>query len=149
MEPFALTLTTSKGETEIEIYSTIRGNRDTIIEVGYFSSITLIYIHIFNPETPGKNGQQEIQHLYKYKFDTQKQYGPPGLDFDEINIQGISNYLEQGFNGNETVYHRNAKPIKSRLTTSYYPDSPQTTITYDFADEPLYKQLFKKDLWKK
>ena len=143
---FCLSKTFSKGDTDIEIYSALRHNLDTTIQVGYFSSMTLIYIHIFNSATPGKNRQQEIEHLYKYEFDDKKQYGPPGLDFTEINVQGISNLLDQGFNGSETIYYRNGKPIKSTLTTSYYPDSPQSTITYRFHEEPLFKRLLNKIL---
>ena len=143
---FSLSQTFSKGDADVEIYCALKGNPKTTIEVGYFSSMTLIYIHIFNPETPGKNRQQEIEHLYKYEFDSEKQYGPPGLDFDETNIKGISNYLDQGFNGSEIVYYKKGKPIKSKLTTSYYADSPQNTITYHFNDDPLYKKLFNKIL---
>lgn len=143
---FSLTQTFSKGNTNVEIYSTLKGNPNTTIQVGYFSAMTLIYINIFNPETPGKNRQQEIEHLYKYEFDSEKQYGPPGLDFNEINIKGISNYLDQGFNGNEAVYYKKGKPIKSRLTTSYYPDSPPSTITYYFNASPIYKRLLTKIL---
>src|SRR5690349_11509182 len=108
---FSLTNTYSKGDTDVEIYSALKNNLETTIEVGYLSSMTLIYLHIFNPQTPGKNRQQEIEHLYKYEFDAEKQYGPPGLDFDEINILGISNYLDQGFNGKEMVYYINNKPV--------------------------------------
>ena len=143
---FSLSQTLSKGSTDVEIYSTIKGNPDTTIEVGYFSAMTLIYINIYNPETPGNNKQQEIEYLYKYEFDSEKQYGPPGLDFDETNIKGISNYLDQGFNGNEVVYYKNGKPIKSRLTTSYYPDSPRSTVTYHFNAEPFFKRLLNKIL---
>jgi hypothetical protein len=141
---FRLADTFSKGDADIEIYSALRGNPETFIKVGYFSPITLIYIEILNPSTPGKNRQQEIEHLYKYEFDNEKQYGPPGLDFNEINVHGIGNLLDQGFNGSETIYYRNGKPFKSRLTTSYYPDSPQTTITYHFQADPIFKQLLDK-----
>lgn len=143
---FYLLNTLSKGDTDVEIYSALKGNPNTFIEVGYFSSMTLIYIHIFNPETPGKNRQQEIEHFYKYEFNSEKQYGPPGLDFNEININGISNYLNQGFNGKESVYYKKGRLIKSRLTTSYYPGSPQSTMTYHFNVEPLYKRFLKKFL---
>jgi hypothetical protein len=143
---FRLSEAFSKGDTDIEIYSALRGNPDTTIEVGYFSPMALIYIHIFNPSTPGKNRQQEIEHLYKYEFDAEKQYGLPGLDFNEINVQGISNHLDQGFNGYETIYYRKGKPVKSKLTTSYYPDSPQSTITYHFHQERLFKRLLNKFL---
>jgi len=141
---FLLLTTTSKGNTEIETYSAIKGNPDTTIAVGYFSPMTIIYVHILNPATPGKNRQQELEHLYTYEFDPEKQYGPPGLDFNEINVKGINNYLEQGFNGEETVYYRNGKLVASRLTTSYYPDSPKTTTSYWFTTEPLINRLFKK-----
>lgn len=141
---FRLSETFTKGDTDVEIYSALRGNPDTTIQAGYFSPTTLIYIHIFNPATPGTNRQQEIEHLYKYEFDAEKQYGPPGLDFNEINVQGISNLLDQGFNGTETVYYRKGKPVKSRLTTSYYPDSPQRTITYQFHQEPFFRRLLSK-----
>jgi len=143
---FSLSHKFSKGDTDVEIYSTLKGNLNTTIEVGYLSATTLIYIHIYNPETPGKNRQQEIEHLYKYEFDSEKQYGPPGLDFNEINIKGISNYLDQGFNGTEVVYYKKGKPIKSRVSTSYYPDSPQSTITYHFNGEPIYKRLLTRIL---
>ena len=141
---FSLLRTFSKGDTDVEVYSTLKGNPDTTIQVGYFSCMTLIYINIFNPATPGKNRQQEFEHLYKYDFDTEKQYGPPGLEFKEINVQGISKYLQQGFNGSETVYYRRNKLIKSKLTTSYYPDSPKSTITYYFYNEPIYRRLLNK-----
>ena len=141
---FRLSDTFSKGDIDIEIYSALRQNFETTIQVGYFSSMTIIYVHIINPATPGKNRQQEIEHLYKYEFDEEKQYGPPGLDFNEINVQGISNLLDQGFNGSETIYYQNGKPVKSKLTTSYYPDSPQSTITYHFHRESILKRLLNK-----
>jgi hypothetical protein len=141
---FRLSETFCKGDTDIEIYAALRENPETTIEVGYLSRMTLIYIQISNPSTPGKNRQQEMEHLYKYQFDKEKQYGPPGLDFNELNVQGISDYLGQGFNGKEIVYYRRGKPVKSKLTTSYYPDSPQSTITFDFDEESLFKRLFNK-----
>jgi len=141
---FLLSGTTSKGNAKIERYSALKGNPHTTISVGYFSPMTIIYVHILNPATPGKNKQQALEHLYTYEFDPEKQYGPPGLDFNEMNVQGINNYLEQGFNGSETVYYRNGKPVSSRLTTSYYPDSPKITTTYQFATEPLINRIFNK-----
>lgn len=141
---FQLASASSKGDTDIEIYSTLEGDPDTIIQVGYLSPVTLIYVHVLNPATPGKNRQQEIEHLYKYEFDTEKQYGSPGLDFNEINVQGISNYLDQGFNGIETIYYLNGKPVKSKLTTSYYPDSPQNTVTYRFYTQSILQRLLSK-----
>lgn len=139
---FSLSQQFSKGDTDIEIYSALKGDPHTTLEVGYFSAMSLIFIHILNPATPGKNRQQEMEHLYKYEFDKEKQYGPPGLEFNEMNVQGINNYLRQGFNGTEIVYYRKQKPVKSTLTTSYYPDSPKNTVNYYFQKDPVYRRLF-------
>lgn len=141
---FCLSKSLSKGNTDIEIYTAKQGNPETSIEVGYFSSMRLIYVHILNPRTPGLKRQQESEYFYKYEFDDIKQYGPPGLDFEEINIRGINSYLEQGFNGQETVYYKNGRPIKSQLTRSYYPDSPENTITYHFDTASVWQRLWKK-----
>ncbi|HEX2608019.1 MAG TPA: hypothetical protein VHK91_11590 [Flavisolibacter sp.] len=138
---YRLSETINTGNTCKEIYSPLKGDPDTIIQVGYFSPMTLIYINIINPATPGKNRQQEIEHLYKYQFDDEKQYGPPGLDFEEINILGISSYLDQGFHGSETVYYRNGKAVKSKLTTSCYADSPQSSHTFHFHQESFFKRI--------
>ena len=35
-------------------------NPDTEIHVGYFSQMTLIYVHIFNPFTPGKIDNRKL-----------------------------------------------------------------------------------------
>jgi hypothetical protein len=141
---FRLSEVSAKGDTTIEIYTALTGHPDTVIEVGYFSPMTIIYVHIFNPLTPGKNRQQEIEHLYKYEFDEVKQYGPPGLDFTDINVQGISNYLDEGFNGNETVYYHHGKTVRSVLTTSYYPDSLVRTMTYHFHEPPFIKRILNR-----
>jgi len=119
----------------------LKGNPDTRIEVCYLTPKRLIFIHIFNPATPGKNRQQVLKNLCNYEFGSQKETGQPGLDFSEINIKGISNYLKQGFNGNETIYYRKGSPAKSRLTTSSYPGSPQHTITYHFHEQPFLEKL--------
>jgi hypothetical protein len=141
---FRLSETLEKGVTTTEIYTALTGHPDTVIEVGYFSPMTIIYVHIFNPLTPGKNRQQEIEHFYKYEFDDVKQYGQPGLDFTDINVQGISNYLDQGFNGNEKVYYQQGRPVRSVLTTSYYPDSPVMTMTYHFHESSFFKGIMNR-----
>jgi hypothetical protein len=140
---FILSHTLSKGDTDVQSYSALKGNLNTTIEVGYFSPMTLIYVNILNPETPGKNKQQEAEHLYKYDFHSEKQYGPPGLDFNETNVRGMEHFLNQGFNGKELVYFKNGKPIMSKLTTSYYPDSPSSTFTYYFDHTSVVSRLAK------
>ena len=138
---FQLSETFSVNSTEIEIYSALKGNLDTRIELGYLSPTLLVYLQIINPATPANNKQQQIEHFYKYDFDQRKQFGPPGLEFNEVNIQGINSYLEQGFNGSETIYYRNGTPIKSTLTTRYYSDSPETTVAYYFQKKSIFVRL--------
>ena len=43
-----------------------------------------------------------------------------------------------------TVYYRGGKPVKSILTTSYYPHSPANTYTYHFHKEPILKRIWNK-----
>lgn len=106
--------------------------------------MTLIYLHIFNPSTPGNNKKQEIEYFYTYVFEEGDDPGPPGLDLNEVNINGISSLLNQGFNGTEIVYYKHGRAVKSKLTTSYYPTSPQTSTTYYFNTKPFLKRLYNK-----
>ena len=131
-------------DTTVETFTALRGHPDTLIEVGYLSPTTLIYLNILNPATPGHNRQQEIEHLYRYEFDNEKQYGPPGLEFNDVNRAGIEGRLAEGFHGTETVYYRDGRPVRSVLTTSTYPDSPAFTFTYRFDRQPFWRRLLDK-----
>ena len=133
-----------KSDTQTVVFSALKGNPDTLIEVCCNTPKRLSYIHIFNPATPGKNRQQLLNNLCRYNFAPQNHCGPPGLDFTVINIQGIRKYLEEGFNGSETVYYRKGSPVKSRLTTSYCPHSSQRTATYHFHRQPLLERILNK-----
>lgn len=130
-----------KGDKNIEIYKAIAGDLHTTIEVAYFSPMTLLYVYILHPDTPANNRRQRMEYLYKYEFHLEKEYGGPGLDFEEINVRGIHNLLKQGFHGNEKIFYKKGKLVQSELTTSYYPDSPRFTRKYIFHKRPFYRRL--------
>lgn len=141
---FVLSESRVEGNVDKEIYKALTGDLWTTIEVGYFSSMTLLYVYIFHPNTPGNNRRQREEYFYRYEFHPEKQYGGPGLGFEEMNVQGIANLLSQGFHGSEKIFYKNGKPERSELTTSYYPDTPCFTRNYNFNKEPFYRQLLNK-----
>lgn len=137
-----------EGETDVEIYTSSVLGFKTTIEVGYGSSLRLLFLHILNPFTPGLNKRQE-QHVFGQDdfyphFDQEE----VGLEFDNFNIRGIDEYLSQGFQGSETVYLRNGRPAKSILKSNSFPWT-QDTLTYYYeksAEEESYDQTVEIDL---
>jgi hypothetical protein len=140
---YHLSKSPASGDQDIEIYSSLTGNLNTVLEIRYFSSMDLLYIHILNPETPGNNFRQQMEYFYKYDFDLVKEYGPPGLEFNETNIIGIRNFLDAGFLGYEVAYYKNGKPSKSTLT-DINSDGSQFTFTYHFNREPIFIRLWNR-----
>lgn len=132
---FALTNFFSESNNDIEIYSSLVGDTGTYIEVEYFSPMTLFSLKILNPATPGNNQQQHNEYFYRYQFTSGKDYGGVGLEFDKMNIAGINNLLSEGFLGQETIYYKNGKAIKSVLTPG---------ISYYFSSDGFWKRLLKK-----
>lgn len=143
-DQFNLTSSEPSSGLDIEIYSALTGDKATTIQIEYLSSMTLLFLKILNPKTPGKNKQQENEYFYKYSFDKEKQYGGPGLEFNKINIDGIKNFLKEGFHGTETIYYLGQKPIKSVLSTSYYRDSISYKMTYYFDKVSIVRRLIEK-----
>lgn len=147
-EEFIMTHLSTKGNTEKEVYTQQIGNPLTTIEVSYLSRTSLIYIQILNPDTPGHNRQQEIEHFYKYSFSNDKTYGDPGLDFDIDNLKAIDRVLTNGLRGKEELFYKNGKLIKSKLSLQYgvYTQDYSFTCTYRFSDDNFLirqlKQLF-------
>ena len=130
-----------RGDQDIEIYKSITGDLHTTIEVSYFSSMTLLYVYILHPDTPGNNQRQRAEYLYKYEFHPEKDYGGPGLDFESINVSGIDNLLKQGLHGTEKTFYNKGKLIHSELITSYFPDSPRFTRKYIFDKRSFWLRL--------
>jgi hypothetical protein len=141
---FSLTQSLTSGSTYIEIYASKKGDLQTTIEVGYLSDITLIYLNILNPNTPGHNRQQLIEHFYKNEFPSNESYGDPGLDFNEQNLEALYRQLSLGLNGKETLYYKNGKLIKSILTLTYGTHTQTSSIfTHYFTNVPFPVRLFK------
>lgn len=124
-------------DRDVEIYISLKYNLDTYIEIEYFSPVTLFSVKILNPATPGKNKEQDNEYFYRYSFTPGKDYGGVGLDFNEMNIEGIDGLLSEGFSGQETVYYTNGKPIKSVLQTDI-------NYTYRFDNNSFWGRLLKK-----
>ncbi|MGB8191378.1 MAG: hypothetical protein WCF67_05635 [Chitinophagaceae bacterium] len=124
----------TKGETNIEVYTSIKHHPETYIEVGYISPGALIFINILNPSTPGNNQQQYSGYFSRYDFYPGDEAGPAGLDFDETNIAAIGKLLSTGFHGEEKVYYKNGKPVKSELTTEFFFDNAMNTKVHWFND---------------
>jgi len=112
---FKLIHTNKNNQTLVQTYSQIIGNPQTVIEVGYLDHDKLIFLHIFNPDTPGNNRRQKLEHFYRDDFSEDDMYGPPGLVFTQNNLVGIYEQLTNGLNGKEIQYYLNNKLIKSEI----------------------------------
>ncbi|WP_396159325.1 hypothetical protein [Flavobacterium sp.] len=105
------------GETYIEKFR-LNKNPQTEIIIGYISKNLLIYFNISNPTVPGYNKYCENEFFYKYDFDDKESYGNPGLDFTEINKNGILSILKNGLKGKEIQFLKNNKVLKSEVYLS-------------------------------
>jgi hypothetical protein len=144
---FRLDNSFQKNQTYIEIYRQQLGDTETTFEIGYLIGDRLIYIHTYNDKTPGLNKNQ-IEYFNEHDFSENESYGMPGLDFNEVNQQGISDQLKLGIRGTEIIYLINGKPSFSKLTICYGLD--ETNIfnhTYNFENISIWtrlKNMFKK-----
>ena len=133
------------GETYIEKFR-LNKNSQTEIKVGYLEENLLIYFTIFNPTVPGYNKYCENEFFYKFDFEENGGYGSPGLDFTEINKNGILSILENGLKGKEIQFLKNGKIIKSQLYLSE--SKPSFHYTYNFLKRSLFERLFGKNVEK-
>jgi hypothetical protein len=142
---FILDKTYSKGDTDMEIYTSQKGDLQTTIEVGYLSDVNLMYLNILNPNTPGHNRQQLMEYFYRYQFSPDKSYGGPGLEFNRENITALSARLSQGLQGKEILYYKNGTLIKSELRIIYgdYDQYP-SNYRYRFKDSPFPIRVLRK-----
>jgi len=133
------------GETEIEKFS-FNGNTQTVVNVGYYSDNTLIFFNFFNPNFPGYNKYSENEYFYKYDFDEKESYGNPGLDFTEINRNGILSMLKNGLKGKEIQFSRNGNIVKSELYISK--NNPNFSYHYYFIKRSFIEKLFGQNIEK-
>ena len=96
-------------QTEIETFKSTNKNSLTEIKVGYLKDNLLIYLQIFNPTIPGYNKYVEGEFFYANDLNPEelKNAGPPALDFNEMNRNGILSILENGLQGKEIQFVKN------------------------------------------
>ena len=133
------------GETYIENFR-FNKNQQTEIKVGYIAENLLIYFTIFNPTVPGYNKYCENEYFYKYDFDEKESYGNPGLDFTEINRNGILSMLKNGLKGKEIQFLKDNKVLKSEVYLSE--SQPNFHYSYYFSKRTLNERLFGKSIEK-
>jgi len=117
-------------KNEIEIYASSISGFKTTIEIAYRSPLCLMFLHLLNPFTPGMNRQQERSFFHQNDFYPHSNRDRIGLEFDEINLRWINEYLSEGWKGSETVYIRNGKPVKSVLKSNAFPWTDDTWTIY-------------------
>ena len=131
------------GETYIEKFC-LNKNPQTEIKVGYITENLLIYFTIFNPTVLGYNKYCENEYFYKYDFDEKESYGNPGLDFTEINRNGILSMLKNGLKGKEIQFLKDNKVLKSEVYLSE--SQPNFHYSYYFSKRSLIERLFGKSI---
>lgn len=132
------------GDTEVEKFSLIK-NPQTEIKVAYFlDDNRLIYFTFYNPTIPGYNKYSENEYFYRYDFDEKESYGNPGLDFTEINRNGILSMLRNGLKGKEIQFLKDNKIVKSEVYLSE--SKPNFHYSYYFKKRSLIERLFGKSI---
>lgn len=131
------------GEMYFEKFS-LKKNPQTEIQVGYLDENLLIHFTFFNPTVPGYNKYAKNEYFYKYDFDETESYGNPGLDFTEINKNGILSMLKIGLKGKEIQFFRNSEILKSEVYLSE--SQPNFHYTYYFKKRNIFEKLFGKSI---
>lgn len=131
------------GDTETEKFRLIK-NPETEIKVGYLNDNRLIYFTFFNPNVPGYNKYSENEYFYRYDFNEKESYGNPGLDFTEINKNGILSMLKNGLKGKEIQFLKDNTVVKSEVYLSE--SQPNFHYSYYFTKRSLTEKLFGKSI---
>jgi len=79
-----------KNQTETIHYRSTIANPATEIRVGYLKPNLLIFLTIYNPEVPGYNTSFKGEYFDQYSFHPKKNYGNPGLEYNEMNKVGLT-----------------------------------------------------------
>lgn len=134
-----------KNETEIETFKSSNKNSLTEIRVGYLKKNLLIYLQIFNPTVPGYNKYVKGEYFYNNDFDEKKKPTEIGLEFDNLNRNGLLEILTDGLIGKEIQYFENKKVLKSVL--DIYPE--HFLMNYDFTGRNFFEKLFSGKIEKR
>lgn len=138
---FILEKSFRKGSTESEIYRQLIENTETTLEFIYLEDGRLICFNIFNPETPGFNKSQ-IDYFDENDFKLNKTYGKPGLEFLQVNMDGIYGNLLRGIKGKEVLFYAGNKLSHSNVTRAYEPKFSETSWHY-FEKSSSWEKLKK------
>ena len=87
----------------------------TKIEAITLDTGELITLRFSNPIVPGYNEFSFGEYFYSFQFQTPSGYGPPGLEYNEINISGIQSILREGVKGKEVQYFKGDVILKSEV----------------------------------
>jgi len=132
-----------RGDGIIEQYIPLDKSHQTVITVIYFKhSGQLIELTFDNPLTPGYSKMQSREHFYKYDFTPNKSYGPPGLEFIDINVKVIFKQLMLGLKGREEQHYKNGKLIKSNIFIDYN-DEPEHPAWTEYFEKRSFWTIFK------
>ena len=138
---FRLDNSFQKNQTDIEIYRQQIGDTETTLKISYLAGDRLISIDTFNDKTPGLN-KNKIEYFNEHDFSETKSYGKPGLEFNEVNQQGVLDQLSKGLSGIEIVYLKDGKPSFSKLTICHDNDENNSfTHTYNFENISVWTRL--------
>lgn len=127
---FKVTNEETIGETEI---TTFTKDMETI-NVGLIDD-ELIYIHRNHIETIAYNKYQESDYYHEFDFHPEKDYGRPGLNFEEANVLGIIEELKSGINGEEIQFRNKEDLIKSEVYLEF--DKIGKTKIFSFRKDKI------------
>jgi len=130
----------SKEPSDIEVFvlKDVKSENITRIEAGYLGD-RLFYLNIDNPMIPGYVQFQEGEYFHQHDFTEGNSNGIPGLEFNEINVQGILSEFKKGLQGREVHYLRDGRVVK--VTLYPFPEKPDMSYTYDFEKAGLFGRL--------
>lgn len=139
---FIIDQSTREGDSDIEIFLSNDNLDKTSIKTGYLPDSELIFCEIINPDTLGFNKYQEQEYYYRFDFTPGESYGPPGLEFNEINRNALYDFLKNGLKGKEEQYYQGDRLIKSIIYQNYQEgESSDLGQTIWFEKGSLMKRL--------
>ena len=132
------------GDTIIDTFVSTNNNDKTYIKTGYLTGGELIYCEILNPDALGHNRYQKQEYFYRFDFTPGESYGPPGLEFNDTNIDAIKSLLKNGLIGKEIQYYSNEKLIKSVIYKKLNDKSDKDFgITIWFQKHTIFNKIKK------
>ncbi|MFY0629435.1 MAG: hypothetical protein JXR05_03580 [Flavobacteriaceae bacterium] len=112
------------------------------IEVTILESGALVALRLSNPLVPGYNEFSFGEYFYSLQFSTPPDYGAPGLDYNQKNIEGVKSILREGIKGKEVQYYREDVVLKSEVHFTY--SGQVFKYKYNFTERSLWRRIFGK-----